>query len=755
MKATEGLVQQAVTVNDIPTCLITGNNTICTGGSTQLCAADGAESYIWSTGETTQCITVDSAGTFTVIVTNLGGCSSICYKIITTSTAPNCIISGNSSICTGGFTQLCATAGCASYLWSTGAITKCIIVNTEGTYIITVTSSSGCSSVCTKTIITNATPSCMISGNSAICAGGSTQLCAPAGCASYLWNTGATTKCITVNKAKTYIITVTNSNGCSSVCTKTVTNSAKPSCLISGNSSLCTGSAMQLCAPIGCASYLWSTCETTRCIIITKAGSYTITVTNANGCSSVCTKTITATIAPSCNISGNSSICKGNSAQLCAPAGCASYLWSSGEITRCIIVNTEGCYFLTVTNSSGCSSVCTKTITNIASPNCIISGDSSICTGDSAQLCAPTGCASYLWNSGAITKCITVNKEGCYFITVTNSSGCNSVCSKTITKTATPSCIISGNSVICSGSTTQLCAPAGCASYLWSTCATTKCITINKAESYLITVTNSNGCSSVCTKTVTNSATPSCIISGNSSICLGQSTTLSAPTGCTSYLWSTGATKKNIIVTKAGTKTVTVTNSSGCSSTCSKIVTVNSLPECNITGNLILIEGQSTILSATPGTGYSYLWNTNDTSQCILVSCAGTYSVIIKNASGCISTCSVCVIVESSNNDVPVSRTIKKHLLVSVGNLEAQVYPNPFASIATIEFLSHLDFEPITVEAFNMNGKRVALLFSGQPLANELQKVKFDATNLLEGVYLYRITSGEAIINGRIIHIKK
>jgi hypothetical protein len=110
-------------------------------------------SYLWSTGATINCITVNTAGIYTVTVTDANGCSSSCSQTVTVGTPPICTITGNLSICDGQSTVLCTTAGLASYLWSTGATINCITVNTAGIYTVTVTDANGCSSSCSQTVI--------------------------------------------------------------------------------------------------------------------------------------------------------------------------------------------------------------------------------------------------------------------------------------------------------------------------------------------------------------------------------------------------------------------------------------------------------------------------------------------------------------------------------------------------------------------------------------------------------------------------
>src|SRR5205085_11416349 len=124
----------------------------------------------------------------------------------------------------------------------------------------------------------------------------------------------ATTQCITVGTAGTYTVTVTDQYGCSSSCSKSLTIYTPPTCAITGTLAYCQGSNTQICAPAGLAGYLWSTGATTQCVTVT-SGDYTVTVTNANGCTSSCSVKIVQRQNPVCSITGSGSICTGTSAQ--------------------------------------------------------------------------------------------------------------------------------------------------------------------------------------------------------------------------------------------------------------------------------------------------------------------------------------------------------------------------------------------------------------------------------------------------------
>ncbi|MEO8148643.1 MAG: hypothetical protein ABI723_13440, partial [Bacteroidia bacterium] len=623
---------------DVPNCSIKGDNYFCYGGSTTINGEPGYASYLWSTGATTQYITVTTAGTYTLTVTNSNGCSSSCSKNVIANPLPNCTITGG-NFCPGGSSQLCAPAGVGAYLWSTGVTTQCITVNTPGIYTVTVTDANGCSQSCSKSVTYYTPPSCSISGSLFYCLGSSTQICAPAGLASYIWNTGATTQCITVTQGD-YTVTVTDGNGCTSSCTAKVTVRQLPACSITGNTSICPGTSTQWCAaiaPVGSTySYAWSTGATTQCITVSTAATYTVTITNQYGCSSSCSKTLTLKALPTCTITGNGSICPGGSTQWCAPAGLAFYLWSTGATTQCITVSASGTYYVTVTSTNGCTKSCSKSLTLYTIPTCAITGTLSYCQGGSTIICASLNTA-YLWNTGATTQCITAT-AGDYTVTVTNANGCTNSCTVKVIEHPNPSCSITGNSAICQGASTQWCAASGAASYSWGTGATTQCITVSTAGTYTVTVTDQYGCTSSCSKTLTTYTPPTCLLPGTTIACTNNlPSQLCAPLGFAGYLWSNGITDRCFGVSTPGIYTVTVTDANGCTGSCTTNVITSLPPNCTITGNLFYCQGGNTQICSSGGL-VTYLWSTGATTQCITVT-AGDYTVTVTDANGCTSSC--------------------------------------------------------------------------------------------------------------------
>ena len=740
------------TVNALPTASITANGatTFCQGGSVTLTASTGT-GYVWSTGETTGSIVVNASGNYVVTVTNANGCSAVSAPIaVTVNALPVAAITANSSttFCAGGSVTLVASTG-ASYLWSNGQYTQSITVSTAGTYTVTVTNAAGCSATSAGTVVTvNAlpTPTITASGATTFCQGANVTLTASAA-ASYLWSSGETTQSIIANVDGPYSVTVTNAAGCTATSANTnlVVYPLPTVAAITGPNAVCEGSTVVLATTT--TGGTWSSSNTaaatvsaTGVVTGVAAGNavLTYTVTNANGCTNAVTAAMTVNAGTTATISASSAttFCAGGSVTLTASPG-ASYAWSTGDLTQSITVATSGTYYVNVTNASGCTatSASTQVIVNPLPVVAAITGTTDVCIGATTQLADATtggvwsssnnnvatvdaaglvtsvtagtatmtytvtnanGCTAsvstlvtvnalpsaaiaangattfcqgasvtlvatagtnYLWNNGQITQSITVDTAGTYFATITNAAGCSANTNTiTVTVNALPNAVVTANgpTTFCQGNSVLLTATGG-SSYLWSTGATTQSILVSTSENIQVDVTNANGCTSAAANTIVTVlpvTTATITANGPTAICLGSNVTLSATAGTgLTYLWSNGvttATTQNITVNAAGVYTVTVTNASGCSSTASQTVTVNPHPAVTVTANgpTLFCQGGNVTLTATGAA--TYQWNTGDITSSITVSAAGSYYVVGTSASGCQTTSATTVVTVSS-----------------------------------------------------------------------------------------------------------
>ncbi|MFL5731537.1 MAG: hypothetical protein ACJ75J_18755, partial [Cytophagaceae bacterium] len=209
-----------VNVNALPVPVITagGSTTFCVGGNVSL-SSSNASSFLWSNGATSQSITVNNSGVYTVSVVDANGCSGISAPVTTIVNAlpvPTITAGAATTFCAGGSVSLTSSAG-SSYLWSNGAVTASISANIAGAYTVTVTDANGCVGTSASTLVTlNAlpVPSITADGPTVFCSGDAVNLSSdpyPA----YLWSTGSTAQSIHVNAGGIYTVTVTDGNGCS------------------------------------------------------------------------------------------------------------------------------------------------------------------------------------------------------------------------------------------------------------------------------------------------------------------------------------------------------------------------------------------------------------------------------------------------------------------------------------------------------------------------------------------------------------
>ncbi len=483
------------------------------------------------------------------------------------------------------------------------------------------------------TIASSVPVSITASGPTTFCSGGSVTLTAN-GSGTFLWSTGATTAAISATTTNTYTVTATSTCGISNSNQVVTVNSLTPASInASGPTNFCIGDSVTLSTPV-VGSYLWSNGATTSSITVFTSNTYTVTITEPCGVTSI-SQSVTATNATPVNIaaSGPTSLCNGDSVTLTAN-GIGTYLWSNGATTNSITVFTTSNYTVTATSTCGTSNANQQVTFNAAAIASInASGPTTFCTGDSVLLTASGG-TTYLWSNGATTSAITAYTANTYTVTATAVCGSSST-SQTVLVDLNPTTIInsSGPTTFCQGLNTNLTA-SGATTYLWSNGATTASITVSTANNYTVIGTNSCG-SSNSSQIITVNPLPIATIvplGGITTFCTGGNVTLQA-SGGTTYSWSEGSTTSSILVTTGGTYTVTATNNCGNSST-SQLTIENTIPSVVLSASsTALCPNDNSTITAT-SLASNYAWSTGETSSSISVTSPNTYIVTVTNSCG-------------------------------------------------------------------------------------------------------------------------
>ncbi len=433
-----------------------GPTTFCQGGSVTLTASAGT-SYAWSSGQTTQSITVSQSGSYSVSVNTGTGCAAVSNPVtVSVTSAPTATISnsGPTTFCQGGSVILTASSGNA-YTWSNGQTTQSITVSQSGNYSVTINTGNGCNSVSTpvNVSVTAATPATITnSGPLTFCQGGNVTLTASTG-ASFQWSNGQTTSSIAVSSSGSYSVVVSTSNGCTSASSPVqVSVAANPTAgiTVNGPTTLNIGQSTTLTATGG-VSYLWSPGgQTTAAITVSTPGNYSVKVTNAAGCSSNSnTITISQVNAPSpvlIQVIGSTDICSGGSAGLTANGG-ANYLWSpGGQTTSAISVNQTGTYYVYSRDNNG-NVLSTDSVQIMVHPKPMNPSISITYIPNTAfQLTAyEPSAVSYRWSTGAAGSSINVIQPKLISVTATNAFGCTSGATSIQTQSVNPRTCVTPN----------------------------------------------------------------------------------------------------------------------------------------------------------------------------------------------------------------------------------------------------------------------------------------------------------------------
>lgn len=629
----------------------------------------GPFSYIWSTGATGATLSNIFAGGYSVTVTDSGGASVVQSTTVGQPTVVAVNLSANTCLVPFVITAT-GTGGNPpyNYAWSTGATGSAITVPLAGTYCVTMTDQNLCGAV--NCITVNFNPlDVSVAANGLTCPDsddGEVQATATGGTPpfAYSWSNGATTAAQTGLPAGTYTVTVTDAAGCSDSASGTVSApppltsnvvGAGPGCA-GGNNGSAMASANGGTPPYG---FAWSTGANTAVIAGLAAGTYTVTITDANGCDIV----DMISLAPVSNLQAMASAtpesCPGandGTATATAVSGVPPYiyLWSNGETTQTITGLAPATYTVTIIDGAGCTAMATAEVT-AAPPLEISLSSTDVTTCDVADGTATVDILQGLaplaisWSNGESTAMIAGLAGGTYGVTVTDANGCTETGTVAITQPPNVSASVTATPAACPGEATGMAIAVVSGgtmpfSFTWNTGGTGPVINNLPAGTYTVVVVDANGCQAMASATIAESPPLQATVDGTETVCGPGNTGAATATaiGGTppySYEWSNGENTESIDGLTEGTYTITITDANGCMAIADFTVDVVDDFMVNVVGRDVLCNGGNTgsiLLVPSGGTApYVYNWNTGATTNEITGLSAGTYSVTVAEAGGC------------------------------------------------------------------------------------------------------------------------
>ena len=628
----------------------------CEGDDLGLTAlANRSVTYKWNTGSTVDNTIANSTGIYVITVTDGFGNTATNSLYVETLPQPDIMITpdGPNQFCEGGSVTLTASGG-VSYIWddSNNTVDSTVTVFDTDGYSVTVTDANGCTNSETFSVIAFPLPDVSIESATGFdfCEGDMVTLDAvSSSIVDFYWSTLDTNEMsITLDQTTDVTLMVEDGNGCVNSTTVTVTERPLP---VAG---ILPGTLIEFCENnvdaidlqgTGGVQYQWSNGEMTDVISVFGANNYTVTVTDIFGCTDTESTSIVVNSLPTASVValGDTTFCDGGAVELVASGG-LTYNWSSGDMTSNINATDNTVYTVTVTDGNGCTDTASQAVETIPFPDVVLSPvDTNFCDGGMTTLTVTTDPNTTLnWNTGQATPNIQVNTSGFYSVVVTGSNNCSTTASTTVTVNPLPVVTVSPtDTLIQAGQTVTLQATGG-GNYSWSNGANGSAINTNASGTYMVTITDMNGCTGNATAVVAVENAPIVAIEvvGDAEICAGETVTLNAIAAGVpdlTYTWSTGEMTQSIVVDTTGTYTVTVTDGNGFSVSANESIVVFDLPatpQISPSNDQVLCEGESVTLTSNLPDGTIWLPG-NIAANSIDVTTTGLYSAYWIDTNGC------------------------------------------------------------------------------------------------------------------------
>ncbi|MFN0014144.1 MAG: T9SS type A sorting domain-containing protein [Saprospiraceae bacterium] len=643
--------------------------------------------YMWSTGATTADLSDLDAGTYTVTITDMQGCSAVVEGTIDEPEELGIGAMVTNVSCFGrsdGSMAIDVNGGVLpySYEWSTGSTDQNLSGLAAGTYTATVTDGNGCLGISTDEVTQPTVLQLSLTAANADCNGASTGgilSTTSGGTPSYdfAWSTGDTGEHLVGVPAGTYTLTLTDSNGCTQSASSSV---GEPSAIIASATTTAAGCAGATNGSISVMvsggnpgyMYSWSNGPSTPNQSNVASGTYTLTITDGSGCASTISATVGQNSTLMTSATATPADCFGEptgSASAQASGGTPGYTfrWSNGAMAAAISDLFPSTYTVTVTDNVGCTQATTVVV---AQPAQLLAGGvwtalPCSTTVGTVVLTVSGGTPGYmyLWSNNMTTKNLENIAPGVYTVTATDANGCTVVSSNLVVQPPAPLKLISdfeqnscpGVMPVLGNLYLEVTGGTGGYTFLWSNGSTDQILLDVPAGPYTVTVTDGAGCTAVRENTLffyiqpwntsTSVTSVSCNGGNNGSVALSVAGSVGP---MYTYLWSNNATVKNLNNVPAGIYTVTITDEIGCTRTETALVgqpdvlaaSVNTSAPVTCPGRS---DGQASMIVGGGTPGYTYLWSNGGTGLQDANLPAGQNSFTATDASGCKTTATVTI----------------------------------------------------------------------------------------------------------------
>jgi hypothetical protein len=539
------------------------------------------------------------------------------------------------------------------------------------------------------------------------------------GAKTYSWSHGANTANASALGAGIYTVTVSDVNGCSASQSYTISSPTALAVNAITNNISCAGNtngtiALVVSGGIGARSYSWSHGSTSANLTNLGAGTYTVNVTDAAGCTATQSFNITAPAAMVVSGVTSNATCFGLSngfinASVTGGTGNKSYLWSTGSTAANLNAIEAGNYTLTVTDANNCVKIQNFTITQpeAIAANLLKFDPSCGATTGSAQVNPSGGTAPYavVWSNGSSAYAVNGIIAGNYSVTVSDANSCQISESFAIAASTGLAVALSTQNISCAGAANGASAAnvvGGVApyTYAWSNGVNAAQISNLQPGTYTVNVADANGCSGSAQAIITEPAPLSVSVASGDVTCFGLNNgyavaTTSGGTGTITVVWNNGTEGAFAENLASDVYTAVATDGAGC--TASASVGISEPSALSVAVDIVANEscaghdGIANIIVDGGTPDYTALWSHGMSGLSASDLSAGSYLVTVADNNGCGSDVEFNIVFDC-NASIPTTRLVDADcgatnvpmnaIISCIGVSSASAYQWRFANIA-------------------------------------------------------------------------
>ena len=702
---------------------------LCPGETAVLRATAAGASYLWNDGSTADTLAVNAGGSYYVTVFNNCTSYSDTVSVSINANPPQVDLPAAITLCQGQSVLLDAMITGVSYQWNDQSQNQQLIVNTPGTYSVTV--SNSCGSDADSILIADGgpPPHVELGNNLSLCAGDTILLNPTSGnVTSWLWQDGTTGSDFTITMPGTIHVDATNACGTASDTIQVGLLPAIPALNLGPDTSLCTGASITIDVTTPGVNILWQDGSTASSFTASGPALISATISNTCGMVSDTLEIVELPDLPLLNLGPDQTLCPGEVVTITPGISNADYLWQDGSTNSSYSAAQEESIILIISNACSTSTDTMEIIESTDGPMIDLGPDIQVCDGQMVTIPSGISGVNYLWQDGSTGPNYTTNQSEQIILQVSNNCGTDSDTVQVDISGVTPVIDLGPDTTLCEGTSILLMSNVSAGTdILWQDGSTSTTYIVNSPGVYILSASNHCGNDTDSVSVNYSDAPDPFVLGPDTTLCPGQSILLTAPSAAFDIQWQDGSHQSTMVADKAQTYSLQLSNDCGMASDEFLLEYDTRIAHLDLDPSILWCQGDVINLDATQPFAAEYLWSTGSTAPTLQITSPGVYSIDVSTL--CNNASQVVEVIPSADCDV-----ITIHTEVQIPNVFS---PNGdgINDLFGISFGQDIDIVSMQGTVYDrwgnmvFNSESVPFVWDGY----------FKNEKVMPGVYVYRI----------------